>query len=209
MVDTTSPMTRASCMGNSVRDFDGVDDADDGRVDGAVLQAGGHACRAAAHDEDGLADAGVDGVDGDEVAAFSLAARVHRARDEQLVAHEPLVLARRHDGTHDLGEDHFAAAVAFPMGSASSRLACGRGITWTETSSPTRRAAAAPASVAALTAATSPRTIAVTYPAPIFSHPTRVTLAAFTIASAASIMATRPFVSTMPSASPMQCLPGA
>src|SRR5262249_16800480 len=89
------------------------------------------------------------------------------------------------------------------MGSAPPRFACGRGITWTETSSPTRRAAAAPASVAALTAATSPRTMAVTYPAPIFSQPTSVTFAAFTIASAASIIATRPFVSTMPSASPM------
>ena len=41
-------------------------------------------------------------------------------------------------------------------------VACGRGITCTETSSPTRRAAAAPASVAALTAATSPSTMAVT-----------------------------------------------
>ena len=46
--------------------------------------------------------------------------------------------------------------------STSSRLLCGRGMTCTETSSPTRRAAAAPASVAALTAATSPRTSAVT-----------------------------------------------
>src|SRR5512142_1354557 len=76
-------------------------------------------------------------------------------------------------------------------------------MTCTETSSPTRRAAAAPASVAALTAATSPRTIAVTYPAPIFSQPTSVTLAAFTMASAASIMATRPLVSTIPNASPI------
>src|SRR5262249_34278094 len=55
------------------------------------------------------------------------------------------------------------ALAALPMGNTSSRLACGRGMTWTETSSPTRRAAAAPASVAAFTAATSPRTIAVTY----------------------------------------------
>ena len=64
-------------------------------------------------------------------------------------------------------------------------------------------AAAAPASVAAFTAATSPRTIAVTYPAPIFSQPTSDTLAALTIASAASIIATSPLVSTIPSASPM------
>src|ERR1700730_13001650 len=76
-------------------------------------------------------------------------------------------------------------------------------MTCTATNSPTRRAAAAPASVAAFTAATSPRTMAVTYPEPIFSQPTSVTLAALTIASEASIIATRPRVSIMPSASPM------
>src|SRR5262249_30149864 len=133
--------------------------------------------------------------------------RIHRARHEQLAAHEAVVLPRSDDGAHDFREDHFAFAVAFPIGSASSRFACGRGITCTETSSPTRRAAAAPASVAAFTPATSPRTIAVTYPAPIFSHPTSVTLAALTIASAASIIATSPLVSTIPSASPMSLPP--
>src|SRR5690349_9235320 len=75
-------------------------------------------------------------------------------------------------------------------------------MTCTPTSSPTRRAAAAPASVAALTDATSPRTIAVTRPASTFCQPTNTTLAALTIASAASIMPTRPRVSTRPSASP-------
>src|SRR5262245_11389439 len=80
---------------------------------------------------------------------------------------------------------------------------CGRGITCTETSSPTRRAAEAPASVAALTAATSPRTITVTYPAPMYSLPTSTTFAALTIASAASIDPTSPLVSTIPSASDM------
>src|SRR5215210_5317642 len=45
--------------------------------------------------------------------------------------------------------------------------------------------------------------MAVTYPAPIFSQPTSVTFAALTIASAASIMATSPLVSTIPNASPM------
>src|SRR5436190_24390439 len=69
-------------------------------------------------------------------------------------------------------------------------------MTWTDTSSPTRRAAAAPASVAALTAPTSPRTITVTYPAPMYSLPTRMTLAAFTMASAASIDPISPLVST-------------
>jgi hypothetical protein len=64
------------------------------------------------------------------------------------------------------------------------------------------RAAAAPASVAAFTDATSPRTIAVTRPASTFCHPTNATLAVLTIASVASIMPTNPRVSTRPSASP-------
>src|SRR5512147_2439694 len=77
---------------------------------------------------------------------------------------------------------------------------CGLGITWTDASSPTRLAAAAPASVAAFTAPTSPRTITVTYPPPTYSLPMRVTFAALTIASAASIAPTRPLVSTIPNA---------
>src|SRR5262245_35374805 len=96
---------------------------------------------------------------------------------------------------------HFLALASIVTGRFSSTAECGRGITWTLISSPTRRAAAAPASVAAFTAATSPRTIAVTKPAPIFSYPTSVTFAALTIASAASIIATSPFVSTIPRAS--------
>ena len=55
------------------------------------------------------------------------------------------------------------------MAGASS--SCGRGITWTLTTSPSLAAAAAPASVAAFTAATSPRTKAVTMP-----EPTAITL---------------------------------
>src|SRR5262245_13642091 len=47
-------------------------------------------------------------------------------------------------------------------GMTRSTSTWGRGMTCTETSSPTRRAAAAPASVAALTAPTSPRTKTVT-----------------------------------------------
>src|SRR4029450_4849071 len=191
---------------DGLRHFDVVDDADDCGIDGTVLQPGGHPGGAAADDEHGLADARVNGVDGHQVAAFGLAARIHRPVHQQLGTPQAFVFARRHPGADDFREYHFALAVAFPIGSASSRFACGRGITWTDTSSPTRRAAAAPASVAAFTAATSPRTIAVTQPAPIFSQPTSVTLAAFTIASAASIIATRPLVSTIPSASPI-CAP--
>src|SRR5262249_741017 len=176
-------MTRASCIsGPGVLHLDGVDDANDGRVDRTILQARSHARRAPAHDQDGLAETRIDRVDRNQIASLGLPVRIDRPRDEQLVADEPLVLARRDDGPYNLGNDHFVTALALPIGSASSRLACGRGITWTDTSSPTRRAAAAPASVAAFTAATSPRTMAVTYPAPIFSQPTSVTFAALTIA---------------------------
>src|SRR5438034_9466231 len=99
--------------------------------------------------------------------------------------------------------------VQLPFGSIFSTSACGLGITCTDTSSPTRRAAAAPASVAALTAPTSPRTMTVTYPAPMYSLPTRVTFAALTIASAASTEPMRPLVSTRPSASAAMCESGA
>jgi acetate kinase len=57
---------------------------------------------------------------------------------------------------------------------------------------------------AARTAPTSPRTATLTNPPPIWCQPTRVTLAAFTIASAASITATSPFVSISPNASPIK-----
>src|SRR5204863_7893487 len=136
------------------------------------------------------------------------AAGINRSDHHQLIADQARILPGRNDGPDDFCQKHVTRAlidatyaltlVAFPIGSASSRLACGRGMTCTDTSSPTRRAAAAPASVAALTAATSPRTMAVTYPAPIFSQPTSVTFAALTIASAASIIATSPLVSIMP-----------
>ena len=77
----------------------------------------------------------------------------------------------------------------------------GLGITCWATSSPRRLAAAAPASTAAFTAPTSPRTITVTSPEPIFSVPTRETSAALVIASAASMEAVRPLVSIIPNAS--------
>src|SRR5690606_27069630 len=51
-----------------------------------------------------------------------------------------------------------------PIGTVLPRASWGFAITCTAATSPTRPAAAAPASVAALTAATSPRTIAVTRP---------------------------------------------
>src|ERR1039458_6303366 len=83
----------------------------------------------------------------------------------------------------------------------STSASCGRAITCDDTSSPTAFAAADPASTAARTLPTSPRTIAVTKPPPICTVFTSSTLAAFTIASHASTSPTRPFVSINPIAS--------
>ena len=106
-VTTTLPMKRLAELHQSpVGHFHGVDDADDGGVDRAVLHAGGHAGGAAADDQHRLADAGIDGVDGDEVVAFGLAVGVHRPRDQQLVADQPRVLPRGDDGPDDAGENH-------------------------------------------------------------------------------------------------------
>src|SRR3954469_5813715 len=154
-----------------------------------------------------------------------------RHHDDRLLARELGVHHRRlerQDGTdvtaharrivrQQLGLDHlavaedtdrrhpqrFAAAGATAAGSTFITSSCGRGIRCAETSSPVLLAAVAPASMAALTAPTSPRTATVTYPPPIDSRPKISTLAAFTIASAASIAATRPRVSISPSAPSM------
>src|SRR5262249_10185644 len=124
----------------------------------------------AADNEHGFTHSGVHGIDSDQMIPFRFTFRIDGPNHQQLVAHQSRILARRDDGADNLSEkhergsaSHYAFALdALPIGGASSRCAGGRGITWTETSSRTRRAAAAPASVGALTAATSPRTIAVT-----------------------------------------------
>ena len=70
---------------------------------------------------------------------------------------------RRRDPCRTAGARSWTAiGRGYDFGRIRSTSACGRGITWTEMSSPTRRAAAAPASVAAFTAPTSPRTSTVT-----------------------------------------------
>src|SRR5579863_5973126 len=71
-------------------------------------------------------------------------------------------------------------------------------MTCTEMSSPTLVAVSAPASVAALTAPTSPTIVTETRPSPTCSRPTMVTLAALTMASPAASAATYPLVSINP-----------
>src|SRR5580700_3892544 len=79
-------------------------------------------------------------------------------------------------------------------------------MTWCATSSPTFPAASAPASTAALTLPTSPRTIVVTNAPPIWIVLTNSTLAALHMASVASTRPTQPLVSIRPKALPKEPL---
>src|SRR4029434_1220506 len=213
---TTSPMTLAICIGSlTLKHVHVVHDSDNYGVHGAVLHPRGHPRGAPTDDEHRFADTGIDGIHCDEIVPFRFSLGIHGTGHEQLVADESRILPRSDHSPDNAGENHLGGqknaisrprtlhfvAVDLPVGSVSSRLACGRGMTCTDTSSPTRRAAAAPASVAAFTAATSPRPIAVTYTAPMYSSPTSTTSAVFTIASAASSAPIRPLVSISPKAS--------
>src|SRR5262249_59004414 len=80
--------------------------------------------------------------------------------------------------------------------------ACGRGITCTDTSSPTAVAVSAPASVAAFTAPTSPMMVTATSPSPTWSRPTLVTFPAFPTPSPPPGAPTIPFAPTIPIAFP-------
>src|SRR6185436_7643182 len=199
-VATTVPITRASCISSlGTHDVHSVDHADHRGIYGRVFHVLGQSRARTRHHQHAFVKACAHRVHGHNITSRVRPIEVDGPNNEQLLTLQPFVFLGRHDCADDSRNNHARACAL--MGIASSTLPCGLGITCTLTSSPTRRAAAAPASVAALTAATSPRTIAVTKPAPIFSYPIRVTLAALTIASAASIIATSPLVSIIPSAS--------
>src|SRR5687767_9670702 len=101
-VATTSPITRASCMAVCLfRDVDGIDDADYAGIDRRVFHARRHARRAAADDQYRFADAGVDGIDRDEIVAFGLAFGIDGPGQQQLVADQPGIFSRRDDGPDD------------------------------------------------------------------------------------------------------------
>ena len=111
-----------------------------------------------------LALAGADRVDGHHASPpVSLPSGPAGAQHQELQALEALLLAAwRPRGRAPLPGSWPAYASAWrPSGITASTLACGRAITCTATTSPTRVAAVWPASQAALTAATSPRTMAV------------------------------------------------
>src|SRR5262245_4682364 len=102
-------------------------------------------------------------VDRYEVTFLVISLGVDLTANEQLFPLEPRILPGGNNSPDNTGEQHGNPYLdVFPIGRTSSKFEWGLGITRTLISSPTRRAAAAPASVAAFTAATSPRTIAVT-----------------------------------------------
>src|SRR5438128_7335527 len=195
-VATTVPITRASCISKSFRslesqlrrwsltvarnnksfrletllgphNIDRIDDPDYGRIHRRIFHVLRQARAGSGHDQHALMKTGADCINSDDVAARIGSVEVNGPNDEQLFSLQSLVLLGRNDCADDARYDHPRDWDV--IGIASSTLPCGRGITCTLTNSPTRRAAAAPASVAAFTAATSPRTMAVTNPAPIFS----------------------------------------
>src|SRR5262249_45762409 len=140
-----------------------IHNSDNRRIDGYVLTTVRHASGASLHNQNLFSKARVHGINGNKIAFLVISVRVDLTANEQLFSLESRVLPRCDNGPDDTGEHHGCLYLdVLPMGRTSSRFECGLGITWTLMSSPTRRAAAAPASVAAFTAATSPRTIAVT-----------------------------------------------
>src|SRR6266550_1597251 len=64
-----------------------IDDADDGRIDRTIFHPRGHACGAAADNEYGLADAGIDRIDRHARSAVGPSARTDGPCDQKLVAH--------------------------------------------------------------------------------------------------------------------------
>ena len=88
--------------------LDRVDDADDGGVDWAVLAFGGHAGGAAGDDEDRFAEAGVDCIDGNQVAGFVAAFGIDGLYDEELFSFEARVFASGNDGADDASEKHLS-----------------------------------------------------------------------------------------------------
>src|ERR1700691_3917772 len=119
MVQTTLPMMRPSSMLSFPRggefgfmqsvEHHFVDDADDRGVHWAVLAFGGVACGAAGYDQNSFAESRVHCVDCDQVARFIVALRGNRLHDEELLAFQAHVLARRNHGADNAGENYRAS----------------------------------------------------------------------------------------------------
>jgi hypothetical protein len=78
----------------------------DRSIDGTILTFGCVARGAASHDQDSLAESGVDRIDGDQVAGLIFALRRNRLYDEELLALQARVLARRNHRADDASENH-------------------------------------------------------------------------------------------------------
>src|ERR1700730_13460670 len=83
-----------------------IDDADDRGVHRAVLALGGVARGTAGYDQDGFAESGIPGIDCDQVSGFIVALRRDRFHDEQLLAFQARILARRNHGADNASENH-------------------------------------------------------------------------------------------------------
>src|ERR1700687_4069475 len=101
-VATTVPMTLASCTALS-SDVRAIDDADDARINRGLDRIERKAGFLAAHEKDNLAGAGAHRIHGDERPSHRLPLRGQRLHDEQLDAHEALILAGGHDVADDAG----------------------------------------------------------------------------------------------------------
>ena len=89
-----------------VADLYGVDDADNGGVDGAVLALERHAGRTTLHDEYDLIDAGSNGIDGDQMPFLILAFDVDHSGDQKLAPVKAIIFSRCNDGSDYSGKKH-------------------------------------------------------------------------------------------------------
>src|ERR1700758_986615 len=119
MVQTTLPMMRPRCMLFFPRggefgfvervEHHFIDDADDRGIHGPVLALGGVAGGAAGHDQHRFAESGIHRVDGDEVTGFIVPLRRNWFHDEELLAVQARIFARRNHGADNASENHEAS----------------------------------------------------------------------------------------------------
>ena len=83
-----------------------IDDTHDRGVDRALMHTRRHACGRAANHDDRLFEAGFDGIDGDDVAAFFVAGGIDGDHQQERAALQPCILACGDDGADYTGEKH-------------------------------------------------------------------------------------------------------
>ena len=84
----------------------GIDDADDGGIDRAVLALERHARRTTLDDEYDLIDSCSYGIDGDQVSLLILTVDVDHPRDQKLAAMKTIVFSRGHDSSDYSSKKH-------------------------------------------------------------------------------------------------------